>query len=185
MLGPQLGKWIPQLVPNLVVPALRTCPSLALIMPNDRNFWKNMTGGNAFIEDSASNTSYGFDDMAHFLADLPGASVLQQAYPAVSAPSSVARLSMDPGVPTLCAFANDSETALRMQFKKAGFEKQQILQTTLGDGTVNRESMAWCSRWANATVNEYVLKQGSGAHVAVASDQNVVRDVVWWWRTLS
>ena len=184
VLGPQLGNWIPQSVPDLVVSIVRTFPSLALMMPNDRDFWSNFTSGAAFVEDAASGKHYGYDDIASFLNDLPGASALARAWPAVSANASVAPLGADPGVPTFCGYAVDSQTALRIRFEETGFVKQKILETTPGDGTVGRESMAWCKRWSQAKVTEYTLGKGAGAHVAVASDPTVVRDVVWWLQRL-
>ena len=113
------------------------------------------------------------------------APVLREAWDKVSAAQNVAPVSADPMLPTLCAFANDSQTTLRMKFKTAAFAKQTVLEKVPGDGTVTAASMRWCKRWSNATVKEYVMKAGEGAHVKTASDKAVVQDVVRWLLTFN
>lgn len=152
--------------------------------PHDADFWNQQLKGKPLIEFEESGREYGIGDYPALLDDL-GAPVLREAWDNVSAAINVAPFSKDPMLPTFCAFANDSQTALRMKFKTAKFTKQTVLESAPGDGTVTAESMRWCGSWSNSTVKEYVLKAGAGAHVKTATDKAVIKDVVQWLLTFN
>ena len=181
IMGPQLSTWLPQFVNDWVVPATRTMPSMLYMspQPHDADFWNEQLQGRPFIENEETGRTYGLEDSSALMEDL-GAPVLREAWEKVSAVSNVAPVSMDPMLPTLCAFANDSQTTLRMKFKTAKFTKQTVVEAAPGDATVTAASMRWCGQWTNATVKEYILNAGEGAHVKTASDKAVVHDVVQW-----
>lgn len=181
IMGPSISSWLPQFIQDWVVPMTRTLPSMLWMspQPHDADFWNRELKGRPFIENEETGKHYGLNDYSEFLQDL-GAPVLREALESVSSPRNVAPVSVDPMIPTFCAFANDSQTTLRMKFKTAKFTGQTVLEEVPGDGTVTAEAMRWCYRWSNSTVKEYKLHAGAGAHVKTATSPAVVKDVVKW-----
>jgi len=168
--------WIPQFLPELLVPSIRTFPSIAWMFPRaheDANVWgENFT----FVSTPSHNYSLGG---LRSLVDALNATVISHSWDAVE--QRTARSASDPGVPVLCVYANDTRTDLSIRVPDDTFASKGVrTSSTMGDGTVNLPSLEACSRWAQVAVRPVRFGGSLAAHTEIARSPEVIKMIIDW-----
>ena len=167
--------WIPQFLPNMVVPLIRTFVSILWMWPKvgKQDVWGNET---VFVQTPLKNyTLKNLDELTH---DIPNASILFDKWDEVQ--NATAHSADDPHVKVLCIFANDTKTKLSISTASNFASKGKTLQNTWGDGTVNLRSLKACSCWNDVEVREIQFGGSLSAHTEIAQDKNVIEMVLDW-----
>lgn len=105
---------MPQILPELLVPVLRTAPSMVWMSPQDSDVFPSD------LPILTTNTAnYSAKDLGAFLDDLD-APLMSAVWTDGGVEKLRAASSMSPGVPHFCAYANDTETGLTYQYVHYG-----------------------------------------------------------------
>ena len=160
------------------MPMIKTWPSIIWMWPrvarDGYNVWGNTT---AFVRTPTKNYTLG--NLNEFASDLPGGSILIDTFESII--NTTLDTTIDPGVKTLCMFANDTKTDLSVSvpsLNPVNRTKSNIL--TWGDGTVNLQSLEACARWKNVTVRPIKFGGSLAAHTEIVSNPEVLEKVVHW-----
>lgn len=168
---------IPQQLPAIVAPAIRTFPCILWMFPSDdaqKSVWNN----DVFYETDAKN--YTYSDMQEIIHDL-NATVLMKEWDQVEK----VRYSglKAPGVPVLCMYVNDTRTAYTIKAKSISDMNAKVIKSTMGDGTVNLRSLQVCQSWKQRDVikaNEYQMGGSLAAHTDIIKFSPVIKDIIAW-----
>ena len=179
--------YIPQFLPSLIVPAIRSFPSIAWMFPrvySGYNAWGGAHGPapNRGTEDpifiSTPTHNYTLSTLGD-LAKAVNATVIIDQWDRIM--EATARSTDDPGVQVLCVYANDTRTDLAISLPDDKFDKKGTrLSSTWGDGTVNLESLRACNRWSNVTERPIKFGGSLAAHTEIVQNDKVISLVIDW-----
>lgn len=174
--GPRYD-YVPQYLPALVVPLVRTFPSIVWMWPRLGPEGKNVWGDDVdFVRTPSRN--YTLRDLKALAGDVPGADVLSDQWDAVA--NRTARSADDPHVPVLCMFANDTRTDLSIKTVDTFDAKGTTLASTWGDGTVSLRSLDACRGWDGVTVRPIQFGGSLAAHTEIVQNEEVISAVLAW-----
>jgi pimeloyl-ACP methyl ester carboxylesterase len=186
--GPRYD-YVPQFLPQLVVPLVRTFPSIAWMWPRVSaegvDVWSG--GGGGDDEDAESGEidfvrtptqNYSLSNLKALARAMPGADNIVAVWDAMMARTN--RSASDPGVPVLCVYANDTRTDLSISTSDAFDEKGKRLAATWGDGTVSLRSLEHCRSWADVEVRPIAFGGSLAAHTEIAQKPEVIDLVLAW-----
>jgi len=174
--GPRYD-YVPQFLPSLVVPLVRTFPSITWMWPrigaNGEDVWTNNIN---FVETPSKN--YSLTSLKELTGDIPGASILFDTWDMMT--NRTARSASDPHVKVLCMFANDTKTDLAIKTVDTFDEKGTTLASTWGDGTVSLRSLESCKRWSNVEVRPIEFGGTLAAHTEIVQNELVISKILNW-----
>lgn len=177
MMGP-VFPYVPQQLPALVAPAVRTFPSILWMFPSQGTSEQHKIWGNTtFLETNDKN--YTYKDIPQLLKDLNSTLLSSMLLKMESVRESGFK---QPGkVPVMCMYANDSDTALTLKTDVVTDIGGKIVQHSKGDGTVNIQSLRICNTWSDqskVTVKEYALGGSLSAHTDIVKKPQVIQDIM-------
>mmetsp|Transcript_99256 Transcript_99256/g.155194 ORF Transcript_99256/g.155194 Transcript_99256/m.155194 type:complete len:413 (+) Transcript_99256:33-1271(+) len=169
--------FVPQVLPSLLTPVLRTLPSMLWMFPrepanSDRIVWSSLP---PFIQTPNANIS---TDNTEKLLSMLDATMLSKLQPFVN--TIVANSMDDPGVKVLCMFANDTATNMNVQYSSDHFKGGKVVDKGLGDGTVPLQSLRWCSEWADTTMREFEFGGALSSHTDIVKKSEIISAVISW-----
>lgn len=183
--GPQYD-WVPQFLPALAVPLIRSWPSISWMWPrilDGVDVWAkdSQSSGYDRVFISTPTKNYTLRDLEILVKDV-NASVLSDTWYDVNLRTQSA--ASEPNVKVLCMFANDTETDLHLQLPNDDFnkEKGKRVESTWGDGTVSLSSLAACSRWNDVTVKPVKFGGSLAAHTEIVRNDEVIQTIIEWVR---
>ena len=169
--------WIPQFVPELLVPAVRTFPSMLWLIPRAAD-GADVWGGANFTFVATPTRNYTLGALRPLIGAL-NASVLEGSWEAVARRTGPS--ARDPGIPVLCIFANDTLTDLSIRMADDRFASRGTrTAATWGDGTVSLPSLEACRRWGRVTVRPVRLGGTLAAHTDILRHDAVLDMIVRW-----
>jgi hypothetical protein len=132
--------------------------------------------GENFTFVSTPTTNYTLSSLRD-LVDAVNATVLAGVWEATMARISAS--ATDPGVKVLCIYANDTHTDLAIQMSDDKFDGNGTrVASTMGDGTVNLQSLEACGRWKNVTVRPVLFGGSLAAHTEIVRDDEVIQMII-------
>jgi lysophospholipase-3 len=169
--------FVPQMLPSLLTPVLRTLPSMLWMFPrepanSDRTVWSSLP---SFIQTPNANIS---TDNTEKLLSMLDATMLSKLQPFVN--TIVANSMDDPGVKVLCMFANDTATNMNVHYSGDHFKGGKVVDKGLGDGTVPLQSLRWCSEWADTTMVEFEIGGALSSHTDIVKKSEIISAVISW-----
>ena len=169
--------YVPQFLPQLVVPVIRTCPSIIWMFPSNLNGLRVWGGpDNVFVR--TPSTNYTMDRFQDLLKAV-NATVLDAQWERMNA--RIAKSADDPGVPVLCIYANDTKTDMAISLPDDHFDKKgEVVSWKWGDGTVPTVSLQACARWQDATVKQIQFGGSLAAHTEIVQNKEVIDDIIAW-----
>lgn len=172
--------YVPQSVPALVAPVIRTFPCIAWMFPTDDSSG-SVWGGNdtVFIDLPGTPSDITFGTMKKVPAGL-NATVLLHVWPQLQEVWSTALLPPDEHTPVLCIYANDTNTAFTVKKEHLSDISGDVTKSTPGDGTVNLQSLRVCSRWPQSTTIERTLGGSIAAHNDILNDGKTAKAILEW-----
>lgn len=178
--GPEYD-YVPQFLPSLVVPLLRSWPSMLWMWPSSYSYadvWKDTV----FIETPTRN--YTVKELRSLLDEI-NATSLSDLMPSVD--SETGSSGSAPGVPCFCAFANDTKTDLTLRLASDpsadnGYNPNgKVTSQTWGDGTVSLSSLRHCGSWSETKyVREYEYGGSLAAHTEIVRFKPLQEDLISW-----
>lgn len=171
--------WVPQFLPKLIVPAIRSFPSIAWMFPRvyggpGGNVW----GGDDPVFVSTPTHNYSMSTLGD-LARAVNATVIYDQWDRIR--EATKRAADDPDVPVLCVYANDTKTDLAISLPDDKFNsKGTRVASTWGDGTVNLASLQACNRWSNVTERPIKFGGSLAAHTEIVQNNEVIKIVIQW-----
>jgi lysophospholipase-3 len=183
MLSGPMYDWVPQFLPELVVPLIRTFPSILWMWPrilDGVDVWAKdeHSSGEDRVFVSTPTQAYSLRNLT-LLAKAVNATLLEEVWNYVNTRTQSA--ASDPGVSVLCIYANDTHTDLHVQLPDDKFQaKGKVVEVTWGDGTVNLPSLAACSRWKDTTVRTIQFGGSLAAHTEIVQNDEVIQDIINW-----
>ena len=174
--GPRYD-YVPQFLPALVTPLVRTFVSIVWMWPrrdeNGVNPWGDDT---IFVQTPSRN--YTLSSLKNLSKDIPGASILSNKWDEVEDRTRYS--TADPGVKVLCMYANDTKTDLSIATVDAFDKKGTTLRSTWGDGTVSLLSLNACSGWSDVEVRPIQFGGTLAAHTEIVQSKIVIAKILDW-----
>lgn len=168
--------FVPQFLPKLVVPAIRTFPSITWMFPRVAADGTDVWGKQNFIE--TPNYNYTQSNLRELIQNVK-ATVLDSQWEKMIKRTHLA--TADPGVPVFCMFANDTKTDLSIKVESDKFDKKGTrLEYTWGDGTVSIESLRYCNTWSQVTTREISFGGSLSAHTEIVQNDEVIKNIIKW-----
>ena len=152
IMGP-VFPYVPQQLPALVSPAIRTFPSILWMFPSDDG--KGPTpiwGDSTFI--TTPTTNYSMSNLRALLHDM-NASILLQVYDQVM---DIGRRSLDspgPSVPVLCIYANDSRVSCLTAIASRRNRKRTQFRATIPRLPSKSNLTIWTSQAARSSARPW------------------------------
>jgi len=174
--GPRYD-YVPQFLPSLVVPLIRTFPSIIWMWPRvsaeGEDVWSDDIH---FVETPSKN--YSLTSLKELTQDVSGASILYDMWDEIA--NRTARSASDPHVKVLCLYANDTRTDLSIKTVDTFDAKGTTLASTWGDGTVSLRSLEGCKSWSNVEVRPIELGGSLSAHTEIVQNKLVISKILNW-----
>jgi len=172
MTGPSYD-FVPQFLPRLAVPAIRTWPSMIWMIPHTDSW-----GNRSFV--TTPETTYGVADSRRFVKDIDSP-VLAAAFDDVA--TVIKTTPNSPGVPVFCAYANDTKTTLSVSLSTdvSNAKSVDVTATSMGDGTVPLLSLKHCTNWPDTKLaREYSFGGSLAAHTEIVRLPALLSDINEW-----
>ncbi|KAF6215000.1 hypothetical protein GE061_009748 [Apolygus lucorum] len=165
VMGDNLGVYV---LPTSVLKIMQiTSPSLSWLMPNEE-VWKDKT----LVATDTKN--YSLSNIKEFFEDIDymtGWEMRKDQLPFISL--------KPPGVEIHCLYGTGVETISKLTYKAGKFPGSPSFEYSSGDGTVNLESLDYCSMWGKQQKQKiYVQPFLKVDHMQILSDQRVANYVL-------
>ena len=174
--GPRYD-YVPQFLPSLVVPLIRTFPSIIWMWPRisaeGKNVWSDDIN---FVVTPSKN--YSLTSLKELTEDVTGATILYDMWDEIA--NRTKRSASDPFVKVLCLYANDTRTDLSIKTVDTFDAKGTTLESTWGDGTVSLRSLEGCKSWSNVEVRPIEFGGSLAAHTEIVQNQLVISKIINW-----
>ena len=173
--GPQYD-YVPQFLPKLIVPVIRTVPSIAWMFPRVADDSKNIWGSTDFVV--TPTRGYNVTNLGDLIT-ATNSSVIAAVWNDMQAFTNVA--TKDASVKTLCLHANDTKTDVAIQMPDDHFDKKgRTTNQTMGDGTVPIASLEHCSSWSKSTTHAIKFGGSLAAHTSILSNEEAIDTIIAW-----
>ena len=173
--GPRYD-YVPQFLPSLVVPLIRTFPSIIWMWPRISAEGKNVWSNEQFVVTPSKN--YSLTSLKELTEDVTGATILYAMWDEIA--NRTKRSASDPFVKVLCLYANDTRTDLSIKTVDTFDAKGTTLSSTWGDGTVSLRSLEGCKSWSNVEVRPIEFGGSLAAHTEIVQNQLVISKIINW-----
>ena len=173
--GPRYD-YVPQFLPSLVVPLIRTFPSIIWMWPRISAEGKNVWSNEKFVVTPSKN--YSLTSLKELTEDVTGATILYAMWDEIA--NRTKRSASDPFVKVLCLYANDTRTDLSIKTVDTFDAKGTTLSSTWGDGTVSLRSLEGCKSWSNVEVRPIEFGGSLAAHTEIVQNQLVISKIINW-----
>ena len=173
--GPRYD-YVPQFLPSLVVPLIRTFPSIIWMWPRISAEGKNVWSNEQFVVTPSKN--YSLTSLKELTEDVTGATILYAMWDEIA--NRTKRSASDPFVKVLCLYANDTRTDLSIKTVDTFDAKGPTLSSTWGDGTVSLRSLEGCKSWSNVEVRPIEFGGSLAAHTEIVQNQLVISKIINW-----
>eukprot|EP00939_MAST-03C_sp_MAST-3C-sp1_P003896 g3896.t1 len=177
ILGPSYDD-VPQVLPRLAVPAIRTWPSVIWMLPRSYGVANSPWKGLTLVK--TPTATYGEDDAQQMIDDI-GSEVLSNVFEDVHHATNASAKS--PGVPVFCAYANDTKTTMTIELDTDidGAKTDRVTKTSMGDGTVPLASLSHCKSWADTALHRpYEFGGSLAAHTEIVRLPALLDDINEW-----
>ena len=173
--GPQYDN-VPQFLPKLMVPAIRSFPSIAWMFPLVAADGTDVWGDEKFVV--TPTRSFSLSNIADLIADT-NSTVIAATWEAMK--TFTAKATQDAGVDTLCLHANDTKTDVSIKMPDDKFsEKGKATKQTFGDGTVPIASLEFCGTWRRSTLHPIRFGGSLAAHTAIVQSKDAIDAILKW-----
>lgn len=173
--GPRYDN-VPQFLPQLIVPLVRSFPSIAWMWPRVSAKGVNVWSDINFIETPDKN--YSLTSLKQLAGDVKGASILFNMMDMIA--KRTLHATSDPNVKVLCMYANDTKTDLSIKTNSKFNDKGTTTASTWGDGTVSLLSLEACKSWRNVEVLPIKFGGTLAAHTEIVQNKQVIAKVIDW-----
>lgn len=177
IIGPQYD-FVPSFLPAIVVPALRTFPSMLWMSPlssiqGAADVWND----HVLVQTPEANyTSANLDQLFAAM----NSTIMQAALPGLERATNMTADA--PGVKVFCAFVNDTQTTTSFALDSSFSKLEKTLEQSWGDGTVPLASLEICLQWSNdSTV--YQFGGSLAAHTEILAYHEAIADIIRWVQT--
>jgi len=174
IIGPQYD-FVPAFLPAIVVPALRTFPSMLWMSP-----LSSIQGAASVFKDQVlvqtPEANYTSADLGQLFAAM-NSTVMQAALPGLQMATNMTADA--PGVKIFCAFVNDTKTTTSFALNSEFTKLEKTLTQTWGDGTVPLASLEVCLSWANKS-SVYQFGGSLAAHTEILTYDQAIADIISW-----